>query len=59
MMEIDTVRKLLVAVSLEHPKPGDSKELQALRSISTALLHIAEGIAEVQRTQAAMITQGR
>jgi hypothetical protein len=51
-MENETVRKLLTDVALTHPKPDDSAELRALRNVSLALLHIAEGIAEIQRTQA-------
>jgi hypothetical protein len=50
-MEIEVVRRLLTEVGLSHPKEDDSKELKALRNISIALLHVAEGIAEIQRVQ--------
>jgi hypothetical protein len=46
-MEIETVQKLLTDVALSHPKDDDSPELQALRNISLALLHIA-GIDNIQ-----------
>jgi hypothetical protein len=47
-MEIETVQKLLTDVALSHPKDDDSPELQALRNISLALLHIAAGIDNIQ-----------
>jgi hypothetical protein len=48
-MEIDKVRKLLSDIALAHPKDGDSKEIEALRNISTALLHMAEAVEDIQR----------
>ncbi len=58
-MEIDEIRKLLSEVAISHPKPDDGDELQALRKISLALAHLAEGIAEIRRTQAVMIAHPR
>ena len=58
-MDIDEARKLLWEVALGPAKPDDSQELQALRKISRALAHLAEGIAEIRRTQAAMIMHPR
>ena len=51
-MEIDTVRKLLTDVGLSHSKESDSKELEALRKISLALLHIAEAVHGLERREA-------
>jgi len=58
-MELHVVRKLLTDVALSHPSDDDSAELCALRNISNALLHISEGIAEIQRFQIADVLQGK
>jgi tRNA threonylcarbamoyladenosine modification (KEOPS) complex Pcc1 subunit len=58
-MEIEKVRELLTEVALSHHKADDSRELKALRNISLALLHVAEGIVKIQAAQAASILPGR
>jgi hypothetical protein len=47
-MEIDVVRNILKYVALTHPRDDDSKELIALRAISTALMHIAGAVSQIQ-----------
>ncbi len=56
-MEIHTVRKLLTEVALQHPTRGDSEEIKALRSLSAALLHVAEAVEELQQNQAQIIAR--
>ena len=51
-MDMEIVRKLLGDIALSHAKEEDSKEMLALRNISHALLYMAQGIAEMQRTPA-------
>ncbi len=48
-MEIQKVREQLTKVALDHSQKDPSAELQALRAISIALLHMAEAIEDLQR----------
>lgn len=44
-MDIHEIRKLLTAIALDHSK---QKPDEAIQSIALALLHMAEGISEIQ-----------
>jgi hypothetical protein len=55
-MDMEIVRKRLGDIALSHAKDDDdSKEMLALRDISHALLHMAQGLEEMQRTSASPI----
>lgn len=58
-MEIESVRRLLSEVALARPNLDDSEVREFMRKISLALLQMAEGITEIQRTQAAMRAHSR
>ena len=58
-MDMDPIRRLLSEVTLTPPKSDDREELTALRKIGLALALMAEGIAEIRRTQTAIITRSR
>jgi hypothetical protein len=44
-MELQKIRELLTAIALDHSK---QKPDEAIQSIALALLHMAEGISEIQ-----------
>ena len=46
-MELGNVRKLLAVIALAQADPADSEELQALRNLSLAMIHIADAIAQI------------
>ena len=46
-MELGNVRKLLAVIALAQSNPADGEELQALRNISLAMIHIADAIAQI------------
>ena len=58
-MEIESIRRVLSEVALARPNPDESEMREFMRKISLALLQIAEGITEIQRTQTAMRAHSR
>jgi hypothetical protein len=48
-MELDLVRQILTRVSLDHSTKELSPELEAIRAIAAAMLHMAEAINDLQR----------
>jgi hypothetical protein len=48
-MELDLVRQILTRISLDHSVKEPSEELEAIRGLAAAMLHMAEAINDLQR----------